>query len=64
MKTTICYKTKKGMRYLAYYTFKTLEDAVQEANQLNDSKPEKLWNGRAIDWEMVDFFFASRQEEM
>ena len=64
MKTTICYKMKNGKRYLAYYTFKTLEEAVREADRLNNSKPEKLWNGRAINWELVDYFFASRQEAM
>lgn len=48
--TTICYKTSKPIGYnadtfLAYYTYKTREEAQKEVDEINTTKPEKLWNG-------------------
>ena len=75
--TVICYKTKKpvvynrGTKYesscsdfLSYYTYKTKEEAQEEANELNTLKPEKLWNGKKIDWTEVDYFYVDDQDEM
>ena len=62
--TVICYADKKGETFLEYYTYKTLEKAKKEAEMLNTTKPEKLWNGAKIDWTKVDYFFAGVQEEM
>lgn len=62
--TVICYETKKGDTYLAYYTYKTKEEAQKEADELNTTKPAKLWNGVAIDWSDVDHYFVDEQEEM
>lgn len=39
MMTVICYETKKGDTYLAYYTYKTKEEAQKEADELNTTKP-------------------------
>lgn len=73
----ICYKTKKPVYYnkgtkwettcdkfLAYYGHGTFEEAQKEADEINRTKPEKLFNGTPIDWEKVDYFFAGEQEEM
>ena len=62
--TVICYTNKNGETFLAYYTYKTFEEAKKEAEMLNTIKPEKLWNGIKIDWTTVDYFFADVQEEM
>lgn len=75
--TVICYKTKspivynKGTKYekyydefLAYYTYKTRENAEIECNELNANKPRQLWNGKEIDWSMIDYFFVDEQEPM
>ena len=56
--TAICYKEKtptvynKGTIYetscdtfLAYYTYKSLEEGQKDAERINREKPEKLWNG-------------------
>ena len=77
MSTVICYKTKKPIFYnkgtkhetscdtfLSYYTYKTPEEAQKEADELNRTKPAKLWNREEIDWEKIDYFFVSEQEEM
>lgn len=68
IKTVICYKVKKPMfhcnSFLAYYTYKSVAEAEKECEQLNKEKPAKLWNGRPIDWNNVEYFFASQQEEM
>ena len=66
--TVICYKVRKPMfsvdTFLAYYTYKSVEEAEAECEQLNSEKPAKLWNGNPVDWNNVEYFFASRQEEM
>lgn len=75
--TAICFKTRKPIIYnentqyetsrdtfLAYYTFKSVEEAQREADELNQSKPAKLFNGVRIDWNDVDFYFAKEQGEM
>lgn len=65
---TINYKVKTPFygctEFLAYYTHKTAEEAKAEADKLNSEKPAKLWNGKPIDWNEVEYFFASEQEEM
>lgn len=45
--TTICYKTSNPIVYnadtfLAYYTYKTREEAQKEVDEINTTKPEKL----------------------
>lgn len=73
--TVICYKVKtpvyynKGTKwektcdvFLAYVTFKKLDAAKEEVEKLNSEKPAKLWNGTAIDWNNVEYFFANEQE--
>lgn len=73
----ICYKTKTPVVYnkdtkyekhcdefLAYYTYKTRENAEIECNELNITKPRQLWNGKEIDWSMIDYFFVDEQEPM
>lgn len=77
MSTVICYRTKEPEIYsegtkwekrefdfLAYYTYKTIEEAQKEVNKLNQMKPEQLWNGRKIDWNKIDYFYVEKQEEM
>lgn len=64
MITVICYETKNGDSYLAYYTYKTKEEAQKEVDELNTIKPIKLRNGEAIDWNNVNYFFVDEQEEM
>lgn len=77
MSTVICYKMKKpvvynpGTKYerywdefLAYYTYKSVEEASEEVAEINTTHPAKLWNGAPIDWDLVDHFFVSEQEEM
>ena len=75
--TVICYKMKepvvynRGTKYestcdhfLSYYTYKTQEEAQKEVDEINATKPAKLWNGEKVDWNKVDHFFVSDQEEM
>lgn len=62
--TVICCKMKDGNEYLAYYTYKTKEAAQEEVNKLNTEKPAHLFNGEAIDWNKVDYYFVDEQEEM
>lgn len=75
--TVICYKTKtpvvynKGTKYekrcdefLSYYTYKTRENAEIECNELNTTKPHQSWNGKEIDWSIIDYFFVDEQEPM
>lgn len=64
MMTVICYETKQGDTYLAYYTYKTKEEAQQEVNELNTTKPAKLWNGELINWDNINHYFVDEQEEM
>lgn len=63
MSNTICYKTKNGKSYLAYYTY-SYQKAVNDVNMLNTTKPEKLFNGEIIDWNDIIEFFVHKQEEM
>ena len=37
--------TENGKDFLAYYTYKTLEEAKEVAERLNTEKPERLWDG-------------------
>ena len=75
--TTICYKVKEPVVYnrdtkyeksynqfLSYYTYKTKEEAQKEVDEINATKPAKLWNGDKVDWTEVDHFFVDDQEEM
>ena len=77
MSTVICYKMKEPVCYnkgtkwekthdefLAYYTYKNVEEAKKEVEEINRTKPAKLWNGAPVDWEKVAYFFVSEQEEM
>ena len=75
--TVICYKTKvptiynKGTKYesrcdtfLSYYVYKTKEKAQIECDEINRTKPNKLWNGKEIDWNKIDYFYVDEQEMM
>ena len=75
MMTTICYRTikptiyNKGTEYeksndtfLAYYTYKSIEEATTEVETLNTTKPSTLFNGQKIDWNTVKEFFVEEQE--
>lgn len=75
-KSVICYKTSepvfynKGTKYekscdtfLAYETYKSLADAKAEAEEINTTKPEKLWNGEFAECDKKTYF-AQEQEEM
>jgi hypothetical protein len=77
LQTVICYKLKEGCykpytsyngtwegTYLAYYSHKTVEEAQKEVDEINATKPEKLWNDQPINWEKVDHFFVKQQEPM
>jgi len=77
LKRIICYKTKEPVYYnkgtshetscdhfLAYYTHGTLEEAQQQAAKLNEEKPARMFNRMPIDWNAIDHFYASEQEEM
>lgn len=60
---TVCYTTKNGKTYLAYYHYNK-EKAQQEVDKLNKDKPNKMWNGVSIDWNDTKEFFVSEQEKM
>ena len=64
MMIVICYETKQGDTYLAYYTHKTKEKAQKEVDELNTTRPTKLWNGEAINWNNINHYFVDEQEEM
>lgn len=64
MKTIIYFKNKDNEKYLAYYTYKTTEEAQKEVDKINAEKPEKLWNGEKINWEETEKFFVGQQKEM
>ena len=77
MSTVICYKLKNPMvfnkgtkwenscdTFLAYYTAKNEAEAQKEVDEINATHPEKLFNGEKIDWNEIEKFFVSRQEEM
>ena len=68
MANVVCYKTKTKRygndEYLAYYSYKTVEEIEREVEELNTNKPATLWNGVAIDWNNVAYFFIDKQEEM
>lgn len=61
--TTVCYITKSGESYLAYYHYNK-EIAEQVVKDLNINKPTRLFNGEPIDWNKVDKFFVHMQEAM
>lgn len=76
MATVICYKTNKPMicnkgtkyesshdTFLAYYTYKSVEEAQKEVDEINKTKPEKLWNGELAKCDERTYF-VSEQEEM
>lgn len=63
MNNTVCYKTKSGKSYLAYYTY-SYQKAINDVNTLNATKPAKLFNGDVIDWNDITEFFVQKQEEM
>lgn len=63
MSNTVCYKTKSGKSYLAYYTY-NYQKAINDVNTINTTKPLKLFNGDVIDWDDITEFFVQKQEEM
>ena len=40
------------------------EPDEEEVDIINKKKPERLWNGKELDWNEIDYFFVSKQEEM
>lgn len=68
MRTVICYKTNTQLygvdEFLAYYTYKNIDEAKKEVEEINKNHPATLWNGQKIDWDNVKFFFVDRQELM
>lgn len=76
MATVICYKTNKPTIYnkgtvyetscdtfIAYYTFKTVDEAQKEVDEINRTKPERLWNGELARCDERTYF-VSEQVEM
>lgn len=60
----ICYREKStGNTFLAYYTYKDMEEAQKEAEEINRTKPEKLFNGLPANCDKFEYF-ASEQETM
>lgn len=75
MMTTINYVTKeptiynKGSKweascdtFLAYYTYKTIEEAKAEVEEMNRTHPTYAGNGEPINWEKIDHFFIDEQD--
>lgn len=71
----ICYKLKKPIIYnkgtkwesqqdtfMAYETYKSLEEAKAKAEWYNTNKPNADDLGNPIDWNEVDYFYADIQE--
>lgn len=64
--TTICYKTSNPIVYnvdtfLAYYTYKTREEAQKEVDEINTTKPEKLWNGELAKCDERTYFVNEQE---
>ena len=64
--TTICYKTSNPIVYnadtfLAYYTCKTREEVQKEVDEINTTKPKKLWNGELAKCD-ERIYFVDEQE--
>ena len=64
--TTICYKTSKPIvhntdTFLAYYTYKTREEAQKEVDEINTTKPEKLWNGELAKCDERTYFVDEQE---
>lgn len=79
MQYVVCYKTKEPVIYNkgtqwettcdtfpSFYMgrFSPLEEAIKMCKELNENKPLKLWNGKDIDWNKIDFFYVDEQEPM
>lgn len=77
MQIVVCYRTTRptiynaGTRYekscdhfLAYYTYRPIEQVREEVERLNTERPERLWNGERINWTEVAYFYVDEQEEM
>lgn len=72
IKTAICYRVKKPVRYhdgttcdhfLRYLTYKDIEEGRRETEEMNRTHPEKDCLGRPIDWDEIAEFFAKEQED-
>lgn len=63
MVRTMCYtENTTGKTYLAYISYDTLENLQKEAEKINTTKPEKLWNGELAYCDERTYF-ADEQEE-
>lgn len=73
MATVICYKQKnpeiynKGTafetscdEFLAYYTYKSVEEAQKEVDEINRTKPEKLWLGTPAKCDERTYFVSKQ----
>lgn len=73
-KTVISYKTIKPVSFLgstvtcdsflAYYTYKSKEEAQKEVDEMNENHPEKDRLGNPINWNEIAYFYVNEQEEM
>ena len=61
---TVCRRTKDGKEFLEYYTCKSEEKINKEIVSLNTTKPNALWNGVKIDWNITKEFFVNKQESI
>lgn len=71
--TTLLYKTKepvvynKGTSYekkedtFLHSYCRTQEEAQKYADELNNTHPDKTWNGEKINWDKIDYFFVGEQ---
>lgn len=64
MHTAICYRTKSGKSFLAYYTYETVKEAEKTVEEMNRTHPKELFNGELIDWDEITEFFVNEQEMM
>lgn len=74
--TIMCYKLKEPIvynkgtswektqdKFLAYETYKGIEEAKAEAKRYNDTKPNVDALGNPIDWNKIDYFYAYTTQE-
>ena len=64
--TTICYKTSKPIVYntdtfLDNYTYTTREEAQKEVDEINITKPKKLWNGELAKCDERTYFVDEQE---
>jgi hypothetical protein len=58
----ICYRTINGEEYLAYCSYKSNQEDIEDVARYNKEKPEII-NYCKYDWTKIKEFFINRQEE-